>query len=236
MNNNPWPPLSTTPTSFNTAKRFGVLARLTFADSTTCSMISIMSSVCFAFSIAACADSLATVKIVPSTGFITALYAVSTPCEKACANSLAFTVSFPSIALEKPRKSWDRITPELPLAPIKRPLAKSLLISSTRSDSDNDTRSAPEVKDKFMFVPVSPSGTGKTFNEFTYSAFSCRRSCATSTIALKSLAVSSNLFTLLVLLHHLNGDLSINHLKRVPLVRTRSLFLLKILALFPNYT
>ena len=51
-------------------------------------------------------------------------------------------------------------------------------------------------------VLLGGTGTGKTFNEFTYSACSLKRSCATSTIAFKSIAVSSVFFTLHILLHH----------------------------------
>ena len=51
------------------------------------------------------ADSRATVRMVPSTGFITALYAVSTPFVNAWANSSPVMTSFPTTALENPRNN-----------------------------------------------------------------------------------------------------------------------------------
>ena len=42
------------------------------------------------------------------------------------------------------------------------------------------------LNERLIFVPVSPSGTGNTFNELTNSAFSLKRASPISTIALKS--------------------------------------------------
>ena len=70
---------------------------------------------------------------------------------------------FSSVA--KPRKSCDRITPELPLAPISRPVAIASTTSPTSSFLSLCSSWTAENIVRDMFVPVSPSGTGKTFRE-----------------------------------------------------------------------
>src|SRR5699024_10132044 len=70
------------------------------------------------------AVSFATVKMVPSTGLDTEAYATVTPLSNACAKvfvSKSFASSKPSA---KPRNNCDKITPELPLAPINKPREK----------------------------------------------------------------------------------------------------------------
>ena len=62
------------------------------------------------------------------------------------------------------------MTPEFPRAPIKRPLAKIPAASPTVEAERSDTSLAPFSMVIPILVPVSPSGTGKTFKEFTYSA------------------------------------------------------------------
>ena len=78
-------------------------------------------------------------------------------------------------SLEKPRKIWDKITPEFPRAPINKPLAKAVLNSPTCSVGVSLILSTPEINDIFIFVPVSPSGTGNTFRELIKSTFSVKR-------------------------------------------------------------
>ncbi len=73
-----------------------------------------------AISAALSAASFATVRMVPSFGFITALYAVSTPFSIAAAIATASSSLSFLTPLVKPRRSWERITPEFPLAPRKR--------------------------------------------------------------------------------------------------------------------
>ena len=111
--------------------------------------------------------SLATVRMVPSVGFITALYAAVTPSTNASARSAPLASLFPCKPLEIPRNSRERITPELPLAPRSRAEAATLEVSETAGSlSISSSRAAaPMVMD--ILVPVSPSGTGKTFNSST---------------------------------------------------------------------
>src|SRR5699024_11410036 len=76
--------------------------------------------------------------------------------------------------LAKPRNICDKITPEFPLAPISKPLDSALATSDILSSFAFLTSFAPEVMDKFIFVPVSPSGTGNTFNASIFLALFVR--------------------------------------------------------------
>ena len=122
-------------------------------------------------SAAFCAASLAlriTVKIVPSVGFITALYAASTPSLNALARSFAPAEVKPLKPFEKPLKISESITPELPLAPLKRAEAHFAEASSTVQLSSSAAISlAAAVIVILILVPVSPSGTGKTLSAST---------------------------------------------------------------------
>ena len=79
--------------------------------------------------------------------------------------------SKPSNARAKPRYNWEVMTPLFPRAPRKAPLARasaacpalrySLLLISFMAD----------IMVSDMLVPVSPSGTGKTFRASTASRF-----------------------------------------------------------------
>ena len=69
----PWPPESTTPASFNTGSISGVRERTLSPSAITWLTNSMMSLVLGASSTARSAIPLATVRIVPSFGFITAL-------------------------------------------------------------------------------------------------------------------------------------------------------------------
>ena len=88
----------------------------------------------------------------------------------------------PSVAFAKPRKICDKITPEFPRAPIKRPFANAALRSPTFLLVSLRSYLAPLAIEEVMFVPVSPSGTGKTFNELINSAFLPSLSAAAWTI------------------------------------------------------
>ena len=167
----PWPPESTTPTSFKIGNNSGVL----FSDACASAYIaSITSTTEVVFSAAlrpASAASRATVRIVPSTGLIIALYAILTPFWIASANSFALTSFLSAMCWDIPLNSWERITPEFPRAPINKPLEKDLPNSPMFSTTFAAVSFAPDDIERFIFVPVSPSGTGKTFNAFIFSAF-----------------------------------------------------------------
>jgi hypothetical protein len=81
----------------------------------------------------------------------------------------AVSASFlPSSALEKPRNSRLVITPELPRAPRSMAEAAVLAASPTVQLSSSAFSSATEAPTVMpMLVPVSPSGTGKTFSSST---------------------------------------------------------------------
>ena len=100
----PLPPASTTPACFNTGSISGVCARTLCPSSIMPFRNTSISSVSSASLTAASAQPLATVRIVPSLGFITALYAVFTACSAAAASSCAPASSMPSNAFAKPRK------------------------------------------------------------------------------------------------------------------------------------
>ena len=72
-----------------------------------------------------------------------------------------------------PRRIWLVMTPELPRAPMSEPcviaLAMSRIEAPAGSISTSET-TVPSVSD--MFVPVSPSGTGKTLSLLISSALS----------------------------------------------------------------
>ena len=119
-------------------------------------------------SLAFSADSLATVRIVPSVGFITDLYAPSTPASSAATMFSSVSCACPFKALEKPLKIRERITPELPLAPRSSAEAAVFATTPASTSSGRFLSSAtllPMVID--IFVPVSPSGTGKTLSSST---------------------------------------------------------------------
>ncbi len=58
----------------------------------------------------------------------------------------------------RPRRIWDRMTPEFPRAPIREPCATAWQTSSIREASPSSAQTDSMVS--AMFVPVSPSGTG----------------------------------------------------------------------------
>ena len=140
-------------------------------------------------SLALLAAPLATVRIVPSFGFITALYAVSTAFSHAEARIATLISSYSLITLLKPLNSWDKITPELPLAPLREPdeiaLAKAAILGSLIAA----TSLAADIIVIDIFVPVSPSGTGKTFNSLIHS-FLCSKFFAPARNIFESICAS----------------------------------------------
>src|SRR5512146_1759184 len=66
-----------------------------------------------------------------------------------------------------PRHSWERITPELPRAPIRAPFATMAAMRPTCRSPESLISFQAEVMVSDMFVPVSPSGTGNTLSAFT---------------------------------------------------------------------
>ena len=131
------------------------------------SITSIMFSFVFAASCAPVATSRETVRIVPSVGFITALYAASEPSFKATASSSALHSVLPLRLFDIPLKNCDRITPELPLAPLRvaNDIVSAAFVRVVSPFFKSSVAIAVAVSD--IFVPVSPSGTGKTLSSST---------------------------------------------------------------------
>ena len=158
----PMPPASTTPAFFSTGLRFTVSSSASspalIAHSSALSRL----APAFAASTAAAAARRETVSMVPSAGFITALYAASTPSDSAPANSAAPAVSMPLRRRDMPRNSSDRITPELPRAPRSSADATQEAAASIASKLFFLSSAAALFMVRLMLVPVSPSGTGKT--------------------------------------------------------------------------
>ena len=103
--------------------------------------------------------------------------------------------------LVKPLISWDRITPEFPLAPLKDPEDMALLNVSILISESPTTSLAADMIVSVILVPVSPSGTGKTFNSliracFDSNAFAPARNILDSVRA--SIVLISNLIFLLI--------------------------------------
>src|SRR5699024_5779561 len=92
-------------------------------------------------------------------------------------------------------------TPELPRAPINNPLEKAWATSEIWLLFTRFTSSAPDVIDKFIFVPVSPSGTGKTFNASIFLALFDKWCAPESTICVRVTPSNACTFTIFFLLH-----------------------------------
>ena len=72
--------------------------------------------------------------------------------------------------LLNPPKNCDNITPELPVAPINDPRAINEAVSFAEEELLFSSSSMIASTVRYIFAPVSPSATGKTFI-----AFKCRR-------------------------------------------------------------
>ena len=73
------------------------------------------------------------------------------------------TPASPQVAIRSPipRRSCERITPELPRAPIRDPWPMALQTSSSGAPGPTPSSSLTTAsRVRAMFVPVSPSGTG----------------------------------------------------------------------------
>ena len=112
---------------------------------------------------AAAAISRMTVSMVPSTGSFTARYAAAAPSLMACLKWSALSSSEVAHTSQMPRMICDRMTPELPRAPISEPLVTAAATSGMLSASLCRSSSTTARMVSARFVPVSPSGTGYTF-------------------------------------------------------------------------
>ena len=85
-----------------------------------------------------------------------------------------------------PRNTCDKITPELPLAPLKAPLDIASVIRLILLELHNFNSLTADCIVRDMLVPVSPSGTGKTFNASILVLFASSNFDAVITILVKS--------------------------------------------------
>ena len=98
-------------------------------------------------------------RIVPSTGFITAAYAPLVAAVNAAATVAASAASTRENSSLMPRRICDRITPELPRAPISEPWLTALQVGAI-AGSASSSSVITDSSVRAMLVPVSPSGTG----------------------------------------------------------------------------
>ena len=75
--------------------------------------------------------------------------------------------------LLKPLKSCDKITPELPLAPLSEPVDMAFAMDFISSGAASTSFTADRIV-SVILVPVSPSGTGNTLSSLIYSLFLSR--------------------------------------------------------------
>ena len=113
-----------------------------------------------------------TVSIVPSTGSFTAIYATSLDFSSAIATSSTNNFSFPIIPFKNPVIICDKIVPEFPLAPIRTAssttsISSCIVLESFTLASNSSIMAFNVIA---ILLPVSPSGTGYTFNSFNSSS------------------------------------------------------------------
>ena len=160
ISSRPAPPASTTPASRSTSSCSGVRATASSPRRTSLVKSSGLVRPSFSALSPSSAISRMTESIVPSTGWRTARYAASLADRKAAASVCVSTSPFVRSVSAAPRMICERMTPELPRAPISaarvtsltRPARSSVVVLS----SSSTTARAVIVR----FVPVSPSGTG----------------------------------------------------------------------------
>ncbi len=161
----PRPPASTTPAARSCSSCSGVRASASRADCAAAAKTSrARARSSSARRTAASAAARATVRIVPSTGVPTAAYAASLASVIASAINVALRSPGVARAIRATRapRSWLRITPLLPRAPSSAPRRNSASAVDRPASSAAAwwmaSRAALIVR--YMFVPVSPSGTG----------------------------------------------------------------------------
>ena len=108
---------------------------------------------------------------------------------------LSIVVQF-LITFVNPRKSWDKITPEFPLAPRRDPEEIALDKDFISGFSIALTSRAAAMIVMHIFVPVSPSGTGNTFNSLIHSCFASRFLAPAKNIFARSFASNVAFFTI----------------------------------------
>jgi len=107
--------------------------------------------------------------MVPSTGSSSAASSRSNPRRNAAASSWARTRTFPPMPSLNPSRKWESIIPELPRAPSTDAWATVRVTSGRGASPRRCSASTMDFSVSVKFVPVSPSGTGKTLMRFSSS-------------------------------------------------------------------
>ena len=158
-NMKPAPPASTTPASFKTGNRSGVRSSDNRPASRAARNVAPSVAPDAADALAASLASRTTVKIVPSIGLSTAWYAEADAALRASANSVAVLPALAESLPDSPRRICDKMTPELPRAPMSDPCEMAWQVGSIPGPAwSSSATTASRVR--AMLVPVSPSGTG----------------------------------------------------------------------------
>ncbi|MBP2647695.1 MAG: hypothetical protein H6Q77_1319 [Gemmatimonadetes bacterium] len=144
-------------------------------------MKSPMSLVLAAARSAELAASRATVRMVPSRGSSSDCSSLLAPLRMAAATSATLAVRLSPTDSAKPMRKWASIMPELPRAPRTDARAMVFAVSGSGASPSARRASATARKVRLKFVPVSPSGTGKTLMRLISS-----RPAATQSAAAKS--------------------------------------------------
>ena len=97
--------------------------------------------------------------------------------------------------LVNPRSNWERITPEFPRAPRREPEEMAFASVSISGSVSALTSAAADMIVIVIFVPVSPSGTGNTFNSLIHSFFASRFLAPARNILESTLASMVFMFT-----------------------------------------
>ena len=99
-----------------------------------------------------------------------------TPRVSEAASTSPSTASWSRTTSVMPRRSWERMTPELPRAPMSDPWATALQTDAMSTAATAATASETDRRVRVMFVPVSPSGTGYTLRRLIASWCASRAS------------------------------------------------------------
>src|SRR5438105_5947499 len=102
------------------------------------------------------------------------------------ARPLASTARCEPIPTQTPRRICERMTPELPRAPIKAPWEALRTMTERSGSSSSRMSSTADWRVSSMLVPVSPSGTGKTLRASTSSRLSVSQASEPSNASLNS--------------------------------------------------
>ena len=160
ISTSPAPPASTTPASRRTSSISGVRASASSPRARTAARNSCGSRRRFSLRSPSSAISRMTVSIVPSTGRFTARYAASLAPRNARRSRGVLASSCSPRTSTKPRTIWEKMTPELPRAPMSAARESSFATAALPCASERSSVSTTERSVRTRFVPVSPSGTG----------------------------------------------------------------------------